>query len=282
MIGRTNAGGGLMKSVIVVTAPTGSTVTCKSGTATKTAAEKSGTWTFSGLDNGTWTVTATKSGQTATKSVSITRLTVSYVTITYFSATINVTYPAGSTCTAKNGSTTLTAPGTTGIWACKVPNSGTWVVTATNGTQTKSENVTISSDGQSAAVTLVYTLALTASYWNGSISNMTASFSEDHHPRTNVFTKNKIDLTHYNTLSFKITRNSTGGLRASFYISSANTVSSSEYAPNGIVASLKSISATSTKTIDTSALSGSYYLSIFVDTLWNESCDATLSNVTLS
>lgn len=86
MIGRTNAGGsggGLNKSVIIVTAPTGATVTCKSGTTTKTAAEKNGTWTFTGLDNGTWTITATKSGQTATKSVTITRLEVEYVTIAY-------------------------------------------------------------------------------------------------------------------------------------------------------------------------------------------------------
>ncbi len=85
MIGRTNAGGcgGLNKSVIIVTAPTGSTVTCKSGTTTKTAAEKNGTWTFTGLDNGTWTVTATKDSNTATKSVTISRLTVEYVTIAY-------------------------------------------------------------------------------------------------------------------------------------------------------------------------------------------------------
>lgn len=42
MIGKTNAsvGGGLNKSVIIVTAPTGSTVTCKTGSTTKTAAEK--------------------------------------------------------------------------------------------------------------------------------------------------------------------------------------------------------------------------------------------------
>ena len=85
MIGRTNAGGGGApnKSTIIVTAPTGSTVTCSMGSTTKTATEKNGVWTFGGLDLGTWTITATKSGQTSTKSVTITRLEVEYVTIAY-------------------------------------------------------------------------------------------------------------------------------------------------------------------------------------------------------
>lgn len=158
MIGRTNAGGGGApnKSTIIVTAPTGSTVTCSMGATTKTAAEKSGTWTFSGLDNGTWVITATKSGQTSTKSVTISRLTVEYVTITYFSATINITYPAGSICTVKNGSTTLTAPNTSGTWACIVPNAGDWTVSCTDGTQAASKTISITADGQSVAASLNY------------------------------------------------------------------------------------------------------------------------------
>lgn len=158
MIGRTNAGGGGApnKSTIIVTAPTGSTVTCKSGSTTKTATEKNGTWTFSGLDNGTWIITATKDGKTATKSVTISRLTVEYVTITYFSATINITYPAGSTCTAENGSTTLTAPNTNGTWACVVPNAGDWTVSCTDGTKSASDTVTITASGESKSVVLAY------------------------------------------------------------------------------------------------------------------------------
>ena len=54
---------------IIATAPTGSTVTCTKGGTTLTATESSGTWTFNVPDYGAWTVTATKSGQTATKSV---------------------------------------------------------------------------------------------------------------------------------------------------------------------------------------------------------------------
>lgn len=72
--GRTNAGGGgFNKSVIIVTAPTGSTVTCTKGTTVKTATEKNGEWWFKNLDTGTWTVKATLSGQTATQTVNITQ-----------------------------------------------------------------------------------------------------------------------------------------------------------------------------------------------------------------
>ena len=77
------SGGSPNKSTIIVTAPTGSTVTCKMGSTTKTAAEKNGVWTFGGLDLGTWTITSTKGGDSATQDVAITRLTVEYVTIVY-------------------------------------------------------------------------------------------------------------------------------------------------------------------------------------------------------
>ena len=73
-IGRTNAGGGgrLTKSVIVVTAPTGSTVTCTKGNVVKKAEEKSGTWIFGGLDVGTWTVSSVKDSMSASQTVEIT------------------------------------------------------------------------------------------------------------------------------------------------------------------------------------------------------------------
>lgn len=77
------SGGSPNKSTIIVTAPTGSTVTCKMGSTTKTAAEKNGVWTFGGLDLGTWTITSTNGGDSATQDVVITRLTVEYVTIVY-------------------------------------------------------------------------------------------------------------------------------------------------------------------------------------------------------
>lgn len=47
---------------LIVTAPTGSTVTITKDGKTKTATEDNGTWTFKGLDAGDWTVTATLDG----------------------------------------------------------------------------------------------------------------------------------------------------------------------------------------------------------------------------
>lgn len=78
------------------------------------------------------------------------------VTIAFFSATINITYPAGSTCTCTDGTTTLTAPDTSGTWACIVPNAGTWTATSTSGTETDSKAIAIATDGQNTSVELSY------------------------------------------------------------------------------------------------------------------------------
>lgn len=71
-------------------------------------------------------------------------------------AFIVVTYPAGSTCTASDGTSTLSAPDTSGSWVCKVPNAGTWVVSCTDGTDTASTTVSITTEGQREAVELAY------------------------------------------------------------------------------------------------------------------------------
>lgn len=150
------AGGGLNKSVIIVTAPSGSTLTCTCGGVTKTAVETKGTWTFRGLDLGEWTIQAVKGQKKAAKTVNISRFTVEYVTITYFAAYIQATWPAGSTCKVSNGGTTITAPNTTGSYQFTVPNPGTWTVTASGGGQSDSKTVSITADGQSVSVALAY------------------------------------------------------------------------------------------------------------------------------
>lgn len=73
-----------LKCVIIATAPTGSTVICRKDAVTKTAAEKGGTWTFTELDVGTWTVTATSGSNTASQSVTLTELgEAAYVVLDY-------------------------------------------------------------------------------------------------------------------------------------------------------------------------------------------------------
>lgn len=215
------SGGSPNKSTIIVTAPTGSTVTCKMGSTTKTASEKNGTWTFSSLDIGTWTITATKGSSIATQDVNITRLTVEYVTITYFSATINVTYPAGSTCTCSDGTTTLTAPNTSGSWTCIVYNAGTWTVSSTDGDKSKSADVVIITNGQTESVTLLYITYLfkdgetydsLTGGWGGTVNaeKQALEFLVAAGKTVNMATKSKVDMTDYSTISAKTDANIRG------------------------------------------------------------------------
>lgn len=216
---------------LTVTAPANVTVTVsKDG---KTKAKNSGTSgvvVFKGLASGTWTVTITGDGKTAQKNVVV---TTDYSTvIAFFAATINITYPAGSTCTCSDGTTTLSAPDTSGTWACIVPNAGTWTAAATDGVENTSETVSITTDGQIVAIELSYLLWL---YKSGNTYNaVTGGWSVAEHGSTggsfdgvltlnadsmllstevwggnvgyaNAFTNNSIDLTGVNTLKFKIT-----------------------------------------------------------------------------
>lgn len=140
-------GGGGVGAALTVIAPAGCTVTVSKDGKTKTkVADDAGTALFKGLEGGEWTVTITDGSQTAQKTVTV---TADYATeMSFFAATINVTYPAGSVCTATDGVTTLTAPDTSGTWACVVPNAGTWTVTVTDGSKTDSKSVIIDTDGQ--------------------------------------------------------------------------------------------------------------------------------------
>lgn len=207
------------------------TITNKAGkTKTKTA-NADGMAIFKGLASGKWNVTIVNSdGKPTTITADV--QTEYTVTIAFFSATIDITYPAGSTCTCSDGTTTLAAPDTSGTWACIVPNAGTWTAAATDGVENTSESVSITTDGQIAAIELSYLLWL---YKSGNTYNaVTGGWSVSEHTSTggsfdgvltlnadsmllstevfggsvayaNAFTNNSIDLTGVNTLKFKIT-----------------------------------------------------------------------------
>lgn len=68
---------------IVVTAPTGSTVTCTKGARTLTATEVSGTWTFDIPDYGTWVINASKGSESASESVDVTEVKQYSISIAY-------------------------------------------------------------------------------------------------------------------------------------------------------------------------------------------------------
>lgn len=126
--GRTNAGGGgFNKSVIIVTAPTGSTVTCTKGTTVKTASEKNGEWWFKNLDIGTWTLKATLSGQTATQTFNITQFGVYRVLMSY-RLTPEFTYTGSSQLLNDNDQPISDFPNYKGNWKIKFLTSGTFKV----------------------------------------------------------------------------------------------------------------------------------------------------------
>lgn len=225
------ASGGGSGGTLTVTAPANVTVTVSKDGKTKTKnSGTSGVVVFKGLASGTWTLTITDGSQTSSKPVVV---TADYSTvIAFFAATINITYPAGSTCTCSDGTTTISAPDTSGTWTCIVPNAGTWTVAATDGVENTSESVSITTDGQIVAIELSYLLWL---YKSGNTYNaVTGGWSVSEHPSTggsfdgvltlndnsmllsteawggsvgyaNAFTNNSIDLTGVNTLKFKIT-----------------------------------------------------------------------------
>ena len=87
-------------------------------------------------------------------------------------AAISVTYPAGSTCTCTDGTKTLKLKSTSGQGFFLIPYAATWTVTATNGTDIKSENIEITTEGQSVSVELIYELVL---YENGGLYNESLS-----------------------------------------------------------------------------------------------------------
>lgn len=150
-------GGGISGSTVpqvTVTAPTGSTVTAKKGDITLTTSEKNGVWVFDLPEFGAWVITATDGAHTATQSVVFEGAKA--VSLFYFSATIAVTYPAGSTCTCTNGFTTLTAPDTSGSCTFIVTGRGTWTVACADGTNSATQDIFIENDGQEANAVLVY------------------------------------------------------------------------------------------------------------------------------
>lgn len=126
-------GGSGTGGVLTVLAPAGHTVTISKDGKTKTkTANDDGVAVFKGLSAGAWTYVITDGTQTSQpKTADVAYETT--VTASYFLATIHITYPAGSVCTATDGTTTLTSPDTSGTWDCVVPNAGNWTVALDSG-----------------------------------------------------------------------------------------------------------------------------------------------------
>ena len=95
---------------------------------------------------------------------------------TSFSATISITYPAGSTCTVSNYKKTWTAPNTTGSWTFKANEVGVYTVKAVSGSKSKEKEVLITAEGQVENVTLKYELVLFDGSNGGDVASLTGGW----------------------------------------------------------------------------------------------------------
>lgn len=212
MIFNVTGGGGGTGCTLTITAPVGATVTVsKDNKAKPSKVATTGTVIFRGLETGTWTITISNGTDTASKPVEI---KADYsAEIAFFSATINVTYPAGSTCTATDGVTTLNAPDTSGTWVCVVPNVGTWTISCTDGQKTANATVAITAEGQTESKTLAYILYLFRA-GDGALTDFSITLEVDitkdyiYKKWSNgdncYYTSDLVDLTPYSTLHFDV------------------------------------------------------------------------------
>ena len=304
-------GGGGSGATLVVSSPANVSVTVSKDDKSYTKNSGSlGSATFKGLATGTWTVTISGNGQTATKTIEI---TADYaITLAFFSATINITYPANSNCVVANsGGTTVASDTNTGAsaktWTATVNAKGTYTVTATatdGSGKTKSTTVSITTDGQSESVTLTYELVLfdggdntsVTGGWEGkgvtpTVSNV-LSFSITNTDPTfpkaaSVYTGNKFDLSKYNKLT--VVKSEANG----WYIGvTENEFSWSTYPPpvNSIgFAAYTGLSGNDTRIeLDISGINTECYVATYVyassknPELDAETYSATLTNITLS
>lgn len=192
-------------------------------------------------------------------------------------AVIAVTYPAGSTCTCANGTKIYTAKDTSGQWIFRIPSAGAWTVTATDGTNTKSQEVSITAEQQAEKITLAY--------WNGELYDAgnqytdvtggwvrhgtggTVTFNDDNiyletlqdYSFGTVDTTNAVDLTDFATLKVTASATNRSYMLGKVIVYTKNTEGKETIAAS---ASLDSSATETVTSLDVSALSGAYYVRI--------------------
>lgn len=282
MIFNMTGGGSGSGATLVVSCPANVTVTVSKDDKSYTKNSGSlGSATFKGLATGEWTVTIEGNEQTATKNITI---TADYaITMAFFAAYINITYPANSTCTVKtSGGTTVASDSNTDssakTWTATVNSTGTYTITATatdGSGKSKSTTVSITADGQSESVTLRYGIDLingndiTGGWSVGYSQNstptittgtdkITVSSKSTDTQQANIctaVTNNLIDLSEFTKITVNVT--------------DVNILSAGEIRV-GLVKSRKasslvsSVKITTKKEYSLSITPGSYYVAIYV------------------
>ena len=277
-------GGGGSGATLVVSSPANVSVTVSKDDKSYTKNSGSlGSTTFKGLATGTWTVTISGNGQTATRTIEI---AADYaITIAFFSATINITYPANSNCVVTNSSgqtvaTDTNAGSSTKTFTATVNTTGTYTVTATatdGSGKSKSQSVSITADGQSVSVSLTYEFVL---FDGGIVNNITwDALERPQFAISNVSsvievggttyddgvsfiyptgwrcTTDAINLSEYNIL--KVTTLATSGN------GDVNLGVGSTATTDNVLSGTISLVADSTTAFDISTLNNSYFISIY-------------------
>lgn len=136
---------------LVVTAPAGSLVTVSKDSYSYQQTATNGSASFVLPVLGQWTIKAELGEQEATRTVDVDNLGQTYeLTVSYFSATLNVTAPTGATVTATSGLNSVSGTVTSGTTvALTIPVAGTYsVVAAFDGANSQAASVAVEEDGE--------------------------------------------------------------------------------------------------------------------------------------
>lgn len=213
-------GSGQAFAAIGVIYPAGATCTCSYGGKTLTSKDTSGRALFLVPTVGQWLVKATNQAQEAEDTVSITtKGQVASVTLAFFTATIETTFPTDCTSvTCKKDAVTLSVPSgelSKGAYTFNILETGEWTLECTNGVDTDTETVNVTEEK-------AYTVELSFLFYfynagdectdvtggwkgsgNGTVSN-TGSELKIHSKSMEVYfyTSNLINITGLKTLIF--------------------------------------------------------------------------------
>ena len=158
--------------LIIVTVETGAIVTATNESAGKTLQETSvdGSVQFNIDDFGTWTISATKDGQTSNEVEVLVERDERDISLSFFSATVTVNAETGSQVTLKNNNTfnqTISASNGKAIFT--VPAAGSYTVSATfDGIPSNTQQVEVVESGGNYSTTLNY-IKLTVNCPEGSL-----------------------------------------------------------------------------------------------------------------
>ena len=193
-----------------------------------------------------------------------------------------VNFPVGSSCTLTNGTRTYKAPDdavSIGRHTFPIPESGSWTVSCTDGTDTASKTISISDK----YVYYVTTLAYATYYYNkgdkctavtggwaktgtgGSLTFNSESMTlvaNSAQNLTDASTTNKVSLANIKTLYFSVKSATTYGTQGYPRVGVAEKNNPDSHNASGWSASktLSASSAFQTVSIDVSSLTGSYYI----------------------